>query len=617
MQTQAARFHLDAGAKMDTHTKGNAKLIDLVSETSSQMHELVSRFEAISANLGSTIPRTSNISVSSAKSSRCRSGVGRHTRPGLVEIFSCHDDKPISLTHVSEKPQADMSLLAQESNSNTVAFMVHKHLNKDSLCPCKCHVGAHLRTYGISAKLFGSIFACYSGVPFLNGPCDVDTCSQNCGKSFDLMYTFPLWFVHWVLYTHISVSARGEPSFGITFMRRTQITEYSIFAIARRGEYQKLRQILEGQSALSGDIEVKSGRNALFWAIHSESTETISALLHYGTNPLTIDDSGISPSTYTYYLSLTGYLDTKFLSELERLFLKSTSESEFEFSRLHKVVCGILNLDLQEELRMTQSRLQLEDRDRMGSTALYWASTRGDEDSVAALLLVGANPNARNLSQSTPLIASGRASTNRCLELLLQAKADPNATNHHGFSALHCVCRFKDDPIYIVPLLIAGANINCVTKRNFTPLMVSVFERRPKMCEFLLRKGADMDISSLYGHPPLFEAIRRQSHACLRLLLEAGASYTVIAEDKSTILHHTAQHGNFETLEILIEAKLGNMDTLAMDSRGRQAKDIAAAREESMPGFRLAFSFLEDAVSNDDDIFYDTLENYEKCDDNS
>ena len=272
------------------------------------------------------------------------------------------------------------------------------------------------------------------------------------------------------------------------------------------------------------------------------------------------------------------------------------------------MVCGILNLDLREELRSTQSLSQLEDRDRMGCTALYWASTRGDEDSVAELLLAGANPNARNFSQSTPLIASGRASTSRCLELLLQAKADPRAANHHGFSALHWVCRLKDDPAYVLPLLMAGASINCVTKRNFTPLMVSVFEKRPRICEFLLQHGANMEISSLYGHPPIFEAIRRRSQACLRLLLKHGADYTVVAKDTSTILHHTAQYGDLETLEILTQANLKNVDVLAMDSEGRQAKDIAAAQEKAIPGFWLAWSFLEDTISDSNDVFYDTVE---------
>ena len=208
----------------------------------------------------------------------------------------------------------EMSSVAKNTTSTTFAFMVNRYSNKDSSCPCKCHIGARFRPHMISAKLFGSIFACYSGLPFLNGPCDVTLCPKKCRKSFDLMYTFPSWFIQWAIYTQISISAHGEPSFGINFMRRSPVTEYSIFAIARRSEHQRLRQILQTQSGFSGDLEVKSGRNALFWAIHSESIETVSSLLDYGADPLKTDDTGISPSTYTYYLSLTGYLDPQILA---------------------------------------------------------------------------------------------------------------------------------------------------------------------------------------------------------------------------------------------------------------------------------------------------------------
>jgi ankyrin repeat protein len=295
------------------------------------------------------------------------------------------------------------------------------------------------------------------------------------------------------------------------------------------------------------------------------------------------------------------------MAQLEQLFPFSQSDGMLEFPHLHNVVCGIRPLNLKAQLENPKHRLELESRDKKGNTALYWAATRGDDESVSHLLLAGADVNARSLNHGSPLIASGRAPTPRCIELLLQGGADVNAANSDGFSALHAVAQFQTDPAYMRPLLIAGGNIDIVTKRNFTPLMVAVFEKHPKMCEFLVQQGANLNISSLVGHSPVFEAIRRHSNECLELLLRAGADTTRVAKDGSSILHHAARYGNIETLKILAGGDV-DVDHTAVDKKGHTARHYAVTREKSTPGFIKAFNALEDVVLSSGAEYFEALE---------
>lgn len=594
---------LRAGLILRSIQTHHAELFSLLSQTSSQVQQLASRFD----NFSSGTVAAPHGSQATAGSTHCYG-----TSEWRIEDATQGRNQLLSANDVTSPPplKAEQFGFAHQtsaiySTTSNVSFLVHRNAKGNVLCTCQCHQRTFYRAQRTRAGFLGSLYVGYSGLPILSGPCDIAACSRRCGKYMNLKYIFPSWFIQWAVYVSFVQSAIGAPTFGIAISQRSTVTETSIFAIARRSDNHTLCQVLEEQSSLSGEIDT-SGRNPLFWAIQSGSIETVQILLRFGADAHALDDSGISPSVYAYSVSLAGHLDPQFEEELEKLFPRSQSERVLEFPYLHNVVCRILPLDLHTQLKNPRHLSQIDSTDKKGNTALYWAATRGDHESVTHLLLAGAALDMCNLNRYYPLIASARASTPRCLERLLAAGADANAGTCYGFTALHAVAQFQEDSAYLQPLLVAGANINCVTKRNFTPLMVAVFERHPRMCDYLIQNGADLNISNLVGIPPLFEAIRRHSHACLELLLGAGADYTVVDNEGSTILHHAARYGNIKTLELLMDAELKNLNPEVRDCAGQTALDLMSVQD--VKDITQAFSALQDSIVEADTVFVNALE---------
>ena len=135
-----------------------------------------------------------------------------------------------------------------------------------------------------------------------------------------------------------------------------------------------------------------------------------------------------------------------------------------------------------------------------GRTPLHYLCSRGDNpdarvDCLHVLLEAGANVNAPNVHQNTPLhLAAVRGYAN-VVAALLEAGADVNRGDHSNFTPLHWACMRYD--LHVEPALILlirnGADVNaiCGTGFPYTPLDFAIgarFHRR--LVPILLRAGA-------------------------------------------------------------------------------------------------------------------------------
>lgn len=96
--------------------------------------------------------------------------------------------------------------------------------------------------------------------------------------------------------------------------------------------------------------------------------------------------------------------------------------------------------------RLLQADPKMRDvRTPLGSTPLHFAATNPDRSAMAALLVAGADPNARDGEGSTPLHMAAYASRGANVQQLLEAGADPLLKNNNGRDAAAMARKVKAD----------------------------------------------------------------------------------------------------------------------------------------------------------------------------
>ncbi|KAF7139790.1 hypothetical protein CNMCM5793_008565 [Aspergillus hiratsukae] len=79
------------------------------------------------------------------------------------------------------------------------------------------------------------------------------------------------------------------------------------------------------------------------------------------------------------------------------------------------------------------------------------------------------------------------------------------------------------------------------------------------------------------GDTPVLEAVMKNSHACLELLISRGADFRRV-KGKQTALHVAAMRGDQRTFEILKAAGMEGVDVNARDGQGMTARGLLAGR---------------------------------------
>ncbi|PRP79501.1 ankyrin repeat protein [Planoprotostelium fungivorum] len=171
-------------------------------------------------------------------------------------------------------------------------------------------------------------------------------------------------------------------------------------------------------------------------------------------------------------------------------------------------------------LLIEEQKVNLWERNTEGMTSLMLAVYNNHLPSAEYLIQAGANVHDNEPFGSTPLIISAQKGYQEMTDMLLRHGALSTARDARGRTALHFAACTSTG--IVRSLVEAGAPVNAVNGSKESPLHYAAFHNQKESIEFLISRGAQVNITSS-GGTPLQLAMAKGFQEVAELLRRHGA----------------------------------------------------------------------------------------------
>ena len=240
-----------------------------------------------------------------------------------------------------------------------------------------------------------------------------------------------------------------------------------------------------------------------------------------------------------------------------------------------ELITAVRNSDFSKMKALIDGGGNVNEQDRAGArTALHWAAKGGSQEALSALMTAKADPNLKDRQGRTPLWGAVET-TPAVVKFLIDNGADVNARDTVNATPLLWAAGFGR-PETVKLLLESKADVKAVDDNGWTALIWAAGIGQPETVGILVKAGADLNAADRQtGDTPLLRAARTGKPESLKVLLAAGADINARNNLKQTALHCAAQSGSPEKVALLLAAKA---DPAAVDARNFTALDHAMNR---------------------------------------
>lgn len=185
-----------------------------------------------------------------------------------------------------------------------------------------------------------------------------------------------------------------------------------------------------------------------------------------------------------------------------------------------------------------------------GTTLLH--NNADEAQMVQMLLRRGADVNAREDDNRTPLFSTVHGEDPEVVHLLIQNGADVNARDNDGKTALHSAVFFRNRTI-AEALLRNEADVNARDNEGRTPLhnVNNISIDKENIIGLLLDYGADVNAASNDGSRAIHWAAIMGDDFGIQRLLDAGAEINPVNQEGKTPLDYTIYIGIMSTIKLL------------------------------------------------------------------
>ncbi|KAK2713988.1 hypothetical protein QYM36_009768 [Artemia franciscana] len=209
-------------------------------------------------------------------------------------------------------------------------------------------------------------------------------------------------------------------------------------------------------------------------------------------------------------------------------------------------------------------------------TALHCAAEEANLDICQLLVSHGAEVNfLASATQLTPLHFAILCDKTYVAIYLLENGVDHSLKDCFGNTALHYAS--EKGNLDICQLLVShGAEVNCLTSENLTPLHLTTFCDKTCVTKYLLKKGTDPNLKNCYYKTALHCAAEKANLDICQILVSCGVEVNYLPSDIKLRLLHLAKSYNKTCLTKYLPKN--GVDHSLKDWRGKTALHYAAEK---------------------------------------
>ena len=301
------------------------------------------------------------------------------------------------------------------------------------------------------------------------------------------------------------------------------------------------------------NVRVNGDGTPLVYAVWNEDMDMAKLFVSKGAEFNVKDDEGMTAFHYA-------------VSQANRELVEFFVDQGADVSSIHGAACV-------GDLACVKSYLEqgtnVDFKDDVGWTPLFWAASMGQKDVAELLIAKGADVGANAKDSSTVLHQAARAGAITLVTLLVDKGMDVNVKETYGNTPLHAASS-KGYGLVTEVLIDNGADVNARTQNDSTPLHRAVLGGHPDVVKVLMGKGADVNIKDRRGLTALDWAMRRDHTELVELLL-------VDKSAASAALVPAAQSGNQKSVAYLLDR---GADVNFQNDLGLSPLHVAASKQD-------------------------------------